>query len=136
MPMLMTLRIRFPVCPRHWPLPNLLRENGHPVKYCVHLGHDIDAVDENLFALRRAQGEVKNGPILRDVDLPALEHGLDVLTQSALLGELHEKTDRLVGDAVLRVVEVKTGTFDGHPLAAKCGSSAKRDRRCTLRTFQ
>ena len=50
---------------------NLLRENGHPVKYCVHLGHDIDAVDENLFALRGAQGDVKNGPILRDVDLLA-----------------------------------------------------------------
>ena len=38
-------------------------------------------------------------------------------TQSALLGEIHEKTDRLIRDAILRVVEVKTGAFDSQPLA-------------------
>ena len=60
---------------------------------------------------------MKNGPILRDVDLLPAEHGLNALTQAALLGKIDEEADRLVGDAILRVVEVKAGAFGGQALA-------------------
>ena len=71
MPMLMTLRMRLPVCPCHCAAADLVGEGGHPVEHRVHLGHDVDAVDEDLLALWRAQGDVQNGALLRDVDLLA-----------------------------------------------------------------
>ena len=54
---------------------------------------------------RRPQGHVQHGAILGDVDLLAAEHGVDAAAQVALVGESAEQRDRLVGDAVLRVVE-------------------------------
>ena len=119
MPMLMTLRMRFPRVSPPLAAANLLRENGHPVKHGVHLGHNIDSVNENLFTPGGAQGDVKNSPILRDVDLLAAEHGLNAFTEAALLGEIDEEADRLVRDTILRVVQVKAGTFGGQALAAK-----------------
>ena len=44
---------------------------------------------------------MKNCPVLRDVDLPALEHGLYALTDAALIGEIYEELYRLIGDTVL-----------------------------------
>jgi len=57
---------------------------------------------------RRAQGGVQNGAIFRGVDLVATEHGLDPPAQAALFGEIDEQSERLLGHAVLRVVEVET----------------------------
>src|SRR6266478_4777397 len=78
MPTLMTLRMRWPVCAFH-------DDRGAP---------------------GRAQGHVQHGAVLRDVDLLAPEHGVDPLTQAGLLRELEEQGEGLVGNAVLRVVEV------------------------------
>jgi hypothetical protein len=61
---------------------------------------------------------MKNGPILCDVDLPSLEHGLYALTEVALIGKVYEELYRLIGDTVLRVVEVKAGAFNRQALAA------------------
>ena len=81
-----------------------LRKDSHLVKNRVHLRHDIDAVDHNLLAPRRPQGDMKNCAAFRDVDLPAFKHGFDALTEVALTGEIHEQPYRLIGDTVLRVV--------------------------------
>src|SRR5262249_11414852 len=66
----------------------------------------------------RAQGDVQDRALLRDVDLVAAEHGVDVLAEAGLLGELQQKAERLVGDAVLGIVEVDPGRLDDEPLPA------------------
>jgi hypothetical protein len=83
----------------------------------VHLGHDVNAVDNNSLGLRRTQGSVKHGALFRDVDLLAAEHRGNTPAQAALLGKLQKQRDSLVGDAVFRVVEVNAGRFDRKALA-------------------
>ena len=61
---------------------------------------------------------MQHGPILRDVDLLAAEHGVDVVPQPALLGQGHQKLDGLVGDAILGVIQEQAGGLQGHLLAA------------------
>ena len=118
MPMLITLRMRLRgvAFPRAAPHP--VREVGHPVEHGVHLGHHVLAVDDDRRALRRAQRDVQDRAVLRHVDLLAAEHGVDPRAQAGLLGELDEQPQRLVGDAVLRVVEVDAGGFRGQAFAA------------------
>ena len=69
-------------------------------------------------AARRAQRDVKNGAILGHVDLVAAEHRVDAIAQARLLRQLTQKPQRLVGDAVLGVVEIQAGGFHRHALAA------------------
>jgi len=84
----------------------------------VHLGHDVDAVGEDPLALWRAQGGVQNRALLGRVDFLAAEHRFDAPSQAALLGEAQQQPERLRVDAVLRVVEVKSGGFRREALAA------------------
>ena len=56
--------------------------------------------------------------ILRDIDRVAAKHRLDALAQSGLLGELDQQPQRLVGDAVLGVVEIDPGALDREALPA------------------
>ena len=125
MPMLTMLRIGLPVCPFQAPLRTRLREVGHPVEHGVHVGHDVLAVDHDRRAARRAQRDVEHGAILRDVDLLAAEHGVDAGAQAAVLGQADEQRQRLVGDPVLRIVEID---------ARGLGASAVRRGRDRART--
>ena len=61
---------------------------------------------------------MQDGPVLRDVDLLASEHGVDAAAQIRFLGQLDEKPKRFVGDKVLRIVEVEPDRLGGHSLAA------------------
>jgi len=76
------------------------------------------SVDQDARASRRAQRHVQHGTPLRDVDLVATEHGVAPLGHAALLGKLQQQPHGLVGDAVLRIVQVKPRGFDGQALAA------------------
>ncbi len=60
---------------------------------------------------------MQDGSIFRDVDFLAAEHGVDPRPQIALLGQLHEQLERLVGDAMLRVIEENARRLGCHPLA-------------------
>jgi hypothetical protein len=77
----------------------------------MHLGHDVDTIDDNALGLGRAQGSVQHGALFRHVDPLTAEHRGHALTQTAFPGQSHEQSDRFIGDAVLRVVEVNTGGF-------------------------
>ncbi len=55
-------------------------------------------------------------------------------TQAGLLRQLQQQLQRLVGHAVLGVIEVNADGFGGQALAA-LGSSAKSFRRCNSRIF-
>jgi hypothetical protein len=47
-----------------------------------------------------------------------VKHGVDPLAQAALIREFEQQPDRLIGDAVLRVVEVETYSFKREVLGA------------------
>ena len=105
-------------------------EGRHLVEHGVHVGHDVLAVDDDRRAARRAQRDVQHGAVLGDVDLVAAEHRVDALAQAGLVGQLQQQPQRLVGDAILRVVEVDAGGLGGQPLAAR-GSAANSLRSVT-----
>ena len=80
----------------------------------MNLGHGVDAVNDDPFGFRRVQ----RGALFRRIDPVAAEHGLDPLPQAALLGQSREQAHRLIGDAVLGVVEVEAVGLGGQTLAA------------------
>ncbi len=100
------------------PAADAIRKVRHPVEHGMNAGHDVLAVDQDRRAARRAQRDVEHGTFLRDVDLLAAEHGVDARAQAALLGEADEQRQCLVGDPVLRVVEIDACGLRGQPFAA------------------
>src|SRR5262249_29160738 len=69
-------------------------------------------------ASRRAQRHVQDRTLLGDVDLVTTKHRSNPLLKAAFFGQLKEKLQRFVCDAILRVVEVYTGSFCRHAIAA------------------
>ena len=88
MPMLMTLRMRLPVCPFHSPLRTRLEKLAISVEHGMHLGHHVLAVDDDGCPFGRAQGHVQHRPLLRDVDLLSAKHGVDARSQTRFLGQV------------------------------------------------
>ena len=95
-----------------------IRELAHPVQHRVHLRHDVYAVHDDRGVAWGAQRDVQHRALLGHVDLVATEHRFDSPAQSRLLGELQQQAQRLVGDAVLRVVEVDPRRIDRQALTA------------------
>ena len=118
MPMLITLRIGLPVWPFQSPERTRSRERRHPVEHLMDLLDDVLAVDDQRAVLRHPQRHVEDGPVLGDVDVLAAEHRVAPLGDAASAGELDEQPERLVGDAVLRIVQEETGALGDQPLAA------------------
>ncbi len=55
------------------------------------------------------QRHVQHGAIFRKIDLLATEHGLDPPVQAGGPGQPDEQLDRLVGDAILGIVQIEAG---------------------------
>jgi hypothetical protein len=72
----------------------------------VHVRDDVVAIDENRLGSWRPQRHVKHGTILRDVDAIAAHHCIHVASNVTRLRESDEKSQGLVGDAMLRVIDV------------------------------
>ncbi len=102
------------------PLPaaDPVRERSHPVEHGMHLGHHVDAVDEDRRAARCSQRHVQHGALLGQVDPVAAEHGVDARAQAGLFRKFEQQADRVVGGAVLRIVQVHTGCLERHAFAA------------------
>src|SRR5438309_376328 len=66
-----------------------------------------------------AQGHVQHRPSLGDVDPVSPEHRVDPPSQAGFLRQAQEQPERLVGDAILRVVEVEADGLRRHALAAR-----------------
>ena len=62
---------------------------------------------------------MEHGAVLGDVDPVAAEHRGGPLGEPGFSSQLEQEPDRLVGDPVLRVVEVEAGAFGGEALAAR-----------------
>ena len=87
----------------------------HSVEHAVDVGDDVLAVDEDRRVTRCPQRDVEHGSLFRDVDLLALEHGVDAGAQTALFRESYEQRQGLVRDPVLRVVDVHARGLDRQP---------------------
>ena len=111
MPIFTTLRMRLPVWPVKAPLRTRVGEIRHRVEHLVDVRHHVGAVDLDAGAARRAQRDVQHGAAFRGVDLLAGEHRIAPLRHAALFGQLQQQPQRLVGDAVLRVVEEQARAF-------------------------
>ena len=98
--------------------PDPVGEVGHLVEHGMNLGHHVQAVHDDGGFSGSAQGDVQYGPFFRDVDLLAPEHGVDPLPESGFLRQPQEECHGLVGDPVLRIVEVDARRLGRHPLAA------------------
>src|ERR1700734_3413654 len=80
--------------------------------------HDILAVQNDRLTLRRAQRNMQHSPVLRNVDLVPTEHRIDLLAQTRFLGQLDQQLQRLVGNAILRVVEKNSTRLRSKTLTA------------------
>ena len=85
--------------------PHLVGEGRHPIENLVHAGDHVLAVDHYAFSARRPERHVQNGSVLADVDLFACEHRVAPRGDPPRPGEIEEQAHRLVGDAVLGIVE-------------------------------
>ena len=85
-----------------------VRSKAQHLFACVDdLGHHVLAVDPNRLAGEIAQGSVKDGPLLGDVDLLAGEHRLTLGFELAGFGELDERAQDASVNALLGIVEQK-----------------------------
>ena len=85
----------------------------------MHVEDDVAAVELDLLVARRAQGDMQHGAVFPSMlMLLAAPHRTDACAQSALFGQLHELAQRFVGEPVLRIVQIKTGSLHAQPLAA------------------
>lgn len=71
--------------------------------------HDVDTVDLHVPAADVAEGSVVDGALLGEVDLLAGEHGIALLLEAGLLGQLDEEVEGLIGQEVLGEVEEDVG---------------------------
>ncbi len=118
MPMLTTLRMRLPVWPFHAPLRTRFAKSAIWSSTAWTSGTTFSPSTTIDASSRRAQRDVQHRAVLGDVDLLAAEHRVDPRAQPAFLGELDQQRERLVGDAVLRVVEVEARRLGRQALAA------------------
>ena len=57
--------------------------------------------------------------VFGDVDFLAAEHGINSAAQIGFVGELYEKLQGFVGDAVFGIVQIEPGRFRDKPLATR-----------------
>jgi hypothetical protein len=98
--------------------PDALREVRHLAENGVDLGHHILTVHNDGCPCRGPEGHMQDGPLLRDVDLLAAEHGIDPGAKPGFFCQLKKKLEGLVGDAILRVIHGYAHGFSRHALAA------------------
>ncbi len=99
--------------PRPFAAADLRRKRSHLVEDLMHLGDDVLSVDVDDGVLGRTQGCMQHRAVLGDVDLLAGKHGLGAALQADLFGQGEEQLQRLVGDAIFRVIEQQTFSFKG-----------------------
>ena len=61
---------------------------------------------------------MQDGALLGHVDLVAAKHRVNASAESDLVSQREQQPDRLVGHAMLGIVKVETGGFDGQAFAA------------------
>ena len=96
-----------------------VREIAHPAQHGVHVAGDILAVHREGLTFGQAQRDMEDGPVFGGVDVFAGEHGVAAGLHPGGSGHAQQEPDRLVGDAVLGVIEHQiagSGGQAGRPL--------------------
>ena len=119
MPMLTTLRMRLPVWPFHAPLRTRFANAAIRSSTACTSGTTFSPSTTIEAPGGARSATCRTARFSVDVDLLAAEHRVDPRAQAGLLGELDEEAQRLVGDAVLRVVEVDPRGLRRQALAAR-----------------
>ena len=94
-------------------------EIPHSAQHGVHVAGDILAVHREPFPFGQAQRDMEDGPVLGGVDVIAGEHGVAAGLHPGGSGHAQQEPHRLVGDAVLGVIEhqiASAGSEAGGPL--------------------
>jgi len=117
MPMLTTSVMGWPLKPRHWPCWTARREVRHPLTHRLDLRQYVLAMNLDRATLL-TQGDVQRRPILSEIDRLTGKHARDLLRQFRLLRQLQEQPTRVIGHAILGVIQQQTVEFDGKVLEA------------------
>jgi hypothetical protein len=97
-------------------------------------GNNVVAINNDLGITWLPERRVEDSPLLRDVDLFAAEHGVDLAVQIDFIRQREEQRQRLVRDALLRVIEVDPVRLDRHRLPAlRIGRKEIAQHRAGLR---
>ena len=105
MPIFTTLRMRLPVWPVNSPLRTRVAKSAIASSTLWTSGTTSAPSTSMRVSARRAQRHVQHGAAFRGVDLLAGEHRIAPFRHAALLRQPQQQPQRLIGDAVLRVVE-------------------------------
>ena len=133
MPMLTTLRMRLPVWPFQSPLRTRSAKSPILSSTAWTSGTTFSPSTTIDAPARRAQRDVQHRAVLGDVDLLAGEHRVDLSRAgSNSSASFEQQLQRLVGDAVLRIVEVDARPPSAVSRSPRSGVFAKRSRRCVV----
>ena len=105
MPIFTTLRMRLPVRPTKAPLRTRAAKSAIASSTLWTSGTTSTPSTSIVSPRGARKRHVQHGAAFRGVDLLAGEHRVAPLRHAALFGEPQQQPQRLVGDAVLRVVE-------------------------------
>src|ERR1700730_14915661 len=118
MPILITLQIRLPVCP----FQALLRTRSVKSAILSRTARTSGTTFLPSFMIEPPRGARSatwsRRAVLRDIDLVALEHGVDVLAQARLLHQLGQQVQCFVDGAVIGIVDIDPGGLGCNPLPA------------------
>ncbi len=97
---------------------HLVCKGAHAIQHRMHRRHHILTIHANIGIARRAQRHMQHSAILSRVDAVAAKHRVDLFAQPALLRQLQEQSQGLIGDAVFAVIEEEAGSLCSETLAA------------------
>ena len=119
MPILTTLRMRLPVWPFHAPLRT--RSANSAILSSTAWTSGTTFLPSTMMTAPSGARSATCSTARFSVMLifSPREHRVDAPAQTRFLGQLQQQLERLVGHAVLGVIEVNSGGLERHPLAAR-----------------
>jgi hypothetical protein len=100
------------------PTPESIAKTGHLIEDFVDIRNDISPTEFDACISRRSQSRMEYGAIFCDVDRIASKHRFDRWPKLRLIGKCKKVLERLLIDAVFRVVEVDPLGFDTKDLSS------------------
>ena len=82
----------------------------------MYIGDDVLAVDVQVGIAGQAQRGMQRSPVLGSIDVRPGEHCVASGLEAGGAGQIYQQAHRLVGDAVLAVVDVEVADRGGEPL--------------------
>ena len=94
-----------------------VREGGHAVQDPVDVGDHVLGVDDEVGISRKAERRMEDRPVLCRIYMVSPEHGGSLRRQLGDVGQLRQGREDLVGDQILRQIDVEVACGDGQAAA-------------------